>query len=82
MAVLRGAFSLEWIGKLRIGLSYNINTLGPYMRGYSRGDVVGHFFGDYCNWQRNPKYEDFIRYSQISDYARALMGSKKVNFFH
>ena len=82
VAVLRGVFSLEWIEKLRLGLSYNINTPGPYTRSYRGGGGGGHFFGDYCNWQRIPEYEDFIRNSPISDYARTLMGSKKVNFFH
>ena len=48
-AVLRGVFSLEWIEKLRLGLSHNINTPGPYTRSYTESSVGGYFFGDYCN---------------------------------
>ena len=80
--VLRGVFSEDWIDKLRRGLDHNIETPGAYTRGYSEGDGPGNFFGDYCNWQRIPEYEDFVRNSPVSSYARALMGTRKANFFH
>jgi len=80
--VLRGVFSADWIETLAKGLDENVANPGTYIRGYSKDDGPGRFFGDYCNWRRIAEYEDFARNSPISDYARALMGSKKANFFH
>jgi ectoine hydroxylase-related dioxygenase (phytanoyl-CoA dioxygenase family) len=80
--VLRSAFAPEWIDKLRTGLKYNIDTPGPYTRSYTGDGGVGHFFGDYCNWQRIDEYKDFVKNSPISIYARTLMGTKQANFFH
>jgi ectoine hydroxylase-related dioxygenase (phytanoyl-CoA dioxygenase family) len=82
VAILRGAFSKDWIETLRRGLEHNIKTPGPYTKGYSSDDGPGKFFGDYCNWQRIPEYEDFVRNSPVSAYARDLMGSRKARFFH
>jgi len=79
---LEGAFSPEWIDCLRTGLEHNIREPGPYRREYSQPGAPGHFFGDYCNWQRISEYRDFFFDSPAAAIAAALMGSRKVNLFH
>lgn len=79
---LRNAVSSEWIEVLRAGLERNLSEPGPYMKGYTEAGKPGGFFGDYCNWQRIPEYENFVRNSPVSHLARQLMGGRKVNFFH
>lgn len=82
VAVIRQAFSSDWIETLRKGLEKNIAEPGPHRREYTPEGKPGHFFGDYCNWSRIPEYEDFARNSPAADIAGALMGSAKVNLFH
>jgi len=82
VAVVRGAFSSEWIDVLRQGLEKNMADPGRYRREYTPDGGQGHFFGDYCNWSRIAEYEDFARNSPAADIAGALMRSRKVNLFH
>ena len=82
VTALRGAFAAQWIEKLEQGLDFNIAHPGPYHREYTQAGQPGHFFGDYCNWQRIREYEEFARHSPAADIAGALMGSRKVNLFH
>ena len=77
--VVRGAFG-DWIETLRTGVARNMAEPSSDVRIYDGGN--GRFFGDYCNWQRIPEYEDFIRHSPAASIARRLMGSQTVRLFH
>lgn len=79
---LRGVFSKEWIEKLARGLDKNMEDPGEHRRNYTKDGDPGHFFGDYCNWQRIGEYEDFVRNSPAAAIARELMGSETSVFFH
>ncbi|MFA9431262.1 phytanoyl-CoA dioxygenase family protein [Egicoccus sp. AB-alg2] len=48
----------------------------------SRDADAGRFVEDFCNWQRIPEYEQFIRQSRAAEVAAALMGSRTVRLFH
>ncbi len=76
---LRGCFA-DWVDSLRAGVAMNEAEPGPHVEDAAGG--AGRFFGDYCNWQRIPQYEDFIRTSPMAPIAAALMGSPLVRMFH
>ena len=48
----------------------------------SRPDDPGRFFEDFCNWDRIPEFEEFIRTSPAAAIAGELMGSTQVRLFH
>jgi len=81
VTVLRSVFG-EWIEPLRRGVEHNLAEPGPYTKGYTPEGGSGRFFGDYCNWQRIPEYEDFVRNSPAGALAGQLMQSGHARFFH
>lgn len=80
--VLRGAFYIDWIERLRQGVEENMAAPGPNTKAYTKDGDPGNFFGDSCNWQRIDAYRDFFFNSPAKRLAAALMGSTKVNLFH
>ena len=48
----------------------------------SRPDDPGWFFEDFCNWQHNDAYRDFIVRSPAPSVAAALMGTEHVRLHH
>jgi ectoine hydroxylase-related dioxygenase (phytanoyl-CoA dioxygenase family) len=81
VTVLRSVFD-DWIETLRRGVERNLSAPGPYTKGYTPEGGSGRFFGDYCNWQRIPEYEDFVRHSCAGAIAGQLMRSRHARFFH
>jgi len=81
VVLLPGVFR-ENLPALRAGVERNIREPGRYTRGYTPEGRPGRFFGDYCNWQRIPEFEDFIRNSPAAAIAGRLMGSASVRIFH
>ena len=81
ITVIRGVFA-PWVESLREGVEINKREPGPYMRTYTAQDKPGHFFGDYCNWQRIAPYEAFVRESPAAQLAATLMRSTTARFFH
>ena len=81
VVVLRGVFS-DWIDTLQRGVERNLAQPGPYTKGYTPQGGSGRFFGDYCNWQRIPEYDDFVRHSASGAIAGQLMQSSHARFFH
>jgi len=81
VTLLRGVFG-EWTELLQRGVERNLADPGPYTKGYTPQGGSGRFFGDYCNWQRIPEYEDFVRHSPAGAIAGQLMQSSHARFFH
>ena len=81
VTVIRALFA-PWIGLLREGVAINEREPGPYMRHYTAPGMPGHFFGDYCNWQRIAPYRTFVCESPAAHVAARLMGSRRARFFH
>jgi ectoine hydroxylase-related dioxygenase (phytanoyl-CoA dioxygenase family) len=80
--VVRGLFSAAEIALLREGVDANIAA--PSVRSIvaSRPDDPGWFMEDFCNWQDNPAYRQFIEGTSIAAAAARLMRSRQVRLFH
>jgi ectoine hydroxylase-related dioxygenase (phytanoyl-CoA dioxygenase family) len=79
---VRGAFSPEQVALVEAGIERNLADPSPLAAVASRPDDPGRFFEDFCNWQRNPEYEQFIRTSPAAGIAAELMDSVQVRLFH
>lgn len=79
--VVRGAFSAEQIGWAREAIDANLADLSPRALRAS-GTDDGAFIEDFCNWDRLPAMERFIRDSPGAEIAAALTGSDKVRLYH
>ncbi|MFM9049161.1 MAG: phytanoyl-CoA dioxygenase family protein [Actinomycetota bacterium] len=80
--VLRGIFTPDEVELLRAGVARNLAEPGPLAAVASDSDDAGRFIEDFCNWQRIPEYEEFIRTSPAAAIARELMQSEHVRLYH
>lgn len=78
---LRGAFR-DWVDVLADGVERNMREPGPYAAENLKPGEEGRFFDDYCNWQRIPEFERFLRESDIARIAAEIMGSNEAQLFH
>ncbi len=79
--VIRGAFT-EWIDQLAAGVARNEADPSVYFAENVPEGETGRFWDDYCNWQRIPEFERFIRESDAAAIAGELMQSASVQLFH
>lgn len=67
---------------LRAGIDANLAQPSERAKVASRPDDPGWFFEDFCNWQHNDAYRDFIVRSPAPSVAAALMGTDHVRLHH
>lgn len=79
---VRQAFDTDWLDLVARGIERNIADPGPTARLYTPDGAPGRFFGDYCNWNRIPEYETFMRQSPAAQLAAEAMGSPVARIFH
>ena len=79
---VRGAFSPDDVALVERGIERNLAEPSERSAVASRPDDPGRFFEDFCNWQRIPEFEQFIRESPAAVIAAELMGSSEVRLFH
>ena len=79
---VRGAFSADEIALVERGIERNLAEPSERALVASRPDDPGRFFEDFCNWQRIPEFEEFVRASPAAAIAGELMGSTQVRLFH
>jgi ectoine hydroxylase-related dioxygenase (phytanoyl-CoA dioxygenase family) len=79
---VRGAFSAAEVALVAAGIERNLADPSPRGIVASRAEERGRFFEDFCNWDRIPEYERFIRGSSAGAIASALMGSDRVRLYH
>ena len=79
--VIRGAFA-EWVDTLAAGVAHNEAEPGEYFAENVAEGEAGRFWDDYCNWQRIPEFERFLRESAAAQLAGELMASERVQLFH
>jgi len=72
----------DWIDILKAGVERNHNQPGSYFSENVTEAKNGRFWDDYCNWQRIPEFEKFIRESNAAELASQIMNSKSAQFFH
>lgn len=78
---VRGAFSDAEIALARAAIDENLASLSPLAKRAS-GTDDGAFVEDFCNWQRLPAMEQFIRTSPAARIAGELMGARCVRLYH
>ncbi|MEK7989235.1 phytanoyl-CoA dioxygenase, partial [Burkholderia contaminans] len=57
---IKGIFSPDEVAALRAGIDANLAQPSERAKVASRPDDPGWFFEDFCNWQHNDAYRDFI----------------------
>jgi len=78
---VRGAFTAEQIGLAAAAIDANLaSPSGTAKRASADGD--GAFVEDFCNWQRIPAMERFIRDSDAGRIAGEVMGARRVRLYH
>ena len=78
---VRGAFGAEEVGWAREAIEANLADLSPIAKRASADDDAP-FVEDFCNWQRLPAMERFIRESPAAAIAGELIGSDTVRLYH
>lgn len=81
VVLIRGLFK-DWLEPLRAGIDHNMQQPGEYGKNYTQNGQSGHFFGDYCNWQRIPEYRDFLFNSPAAQVTSQLVKSDTIRIFH
>lgn len=78
---VRGAFSSDEIELARRAIDANLADLSPYAKRASDSSD-GAFIEDFCNWQRIPELEQFVRTSDAPRIAADMIGSAPVRLYH
>lgn len=78
---VRGAFAAEQVEWARQAIDANLADLSPLAKRASADDD-GAFIEDFCNWQRLPAMERFIRESPGAAIAAELTGSTAIRLYH
>ncbi len=79
---LKGRFEMQWLDRLSLGVEKNFNDPGPYATRYTPPGDPGGFYDDYCNWQRNAEYREFLYDSPAAEIAGKLMQSGSARLYH
>ncbi len=82
VVVLRNIINIKWITLLKRGVRKNFQNPSKYKCVYEQNNKKELFYDDYCNWNKIVEYKNFIFNSGISNIAKELMQTKKVNLFH
>jgi ectoine hydroxylase-related dioxygenase (phytanoyl-CoA dioxygenase family) len=78
---VRGAFSSEHVEWARDAIDANLASLSPLAKRASPDDDAP-FIEDFCNWNRLPSMERFIRESPAAAIAAELTGSDRIRLYH
>jgi ectoine hydroxylase-related dioxygenase (phytanoyl-CoA dioxygenase family) len=80
--VVRGALTPAQVELARQAIDANLADLSPLAKRASAGDD-GAFIEDFCNWQRIPAIERFIRDAPLAEIAAELIGrTHTVRLYH
>jgi ectoine hydroxylase-related dioxygenase (phytanoyl-CoA dioxygenase family) len=79
---IRNAFTAQQISELTQGIERNLAHPSPRAKVASSASDPGWFFEDFCNWQENTHYRNFIFHSAIAPIAAALLNSQHVRLHH
>lgn len=79
---LRGILTAQDVDLCREGIAENMAHPSERANVASRPDDPGYFIEDFCNWQTNQHYHDFIFHSAAAAAAGLLMRSETVRLYH
>jgi ectoine hydroxylase-related dioxygenase (phytanoyl-CoA dioxygenase family) len=80
--VVRDFFSAAQIQLLSRGIEQNLAQPSSLFIDASAPGGRSRFVEDFCNWQRNDFYREFIFDSGLGHLAKELMGSSQVRLYH
>jgi ectoine hydroxylase-related dioxygenase (phytanoyl-CoA dioxygenase family) len=78
---VRQAFSPDEVTMAREAIEANLADLSPRAKRASAADDAP-FIEDFCNWNRIPALERFIRESPAAEIAAELTGSTQIRLYH
>ena len=79
---LRNVFDQKWLEIVAAGVERNLTAPSKYAESLTTEGVSARFFGDYCNWQTIPEFQEFMYQSPAAEIVALLMGSEKAIFYH
>ncbi|XP_033107258.1 uncharacterized protein LOC117109121 [Anneissia japonica] len=79
---LRDVFSLDWIEKIKIGISTNKANPSVYSENLLGSQGDGYYFNDYGNWRTIPEFKEFVLQSSAAEIVGQLLETEKVGFYH
>lgn len=80
--VLRGLLAPAELALLRQGIDANLAAPSPRAKVACRPEDPGFFIEDFCNWQHNSAYRQFIFGSALAAVASRLMQSRTARLHH
>ena len=80
--VLRGLLRPEHVATLTTGIDANLRQPSPRAKVASSKADPGFFIEDFCCWDENPHYRDFIFSAPLAAAAGALTGSSSIRLYH
>ncbi|GIY50339.1 uncharacterized protein CDAR_86431 [Caerostris darwini] len=79
---LRNVFDKAWIDLARVGIEKNLASPSSFGEKLKGDKSDGHYFDDYCNWNRIEEFKKFAFESPAAAIAGTLTKSKEVSFYH
>jgi ectoine hydroxylase-related dioxygenase (phytanoyl-CoA dioxygenase family) len=79
---LRQLLQPEEVALLARGIDANLAQPSPRAIVASRADDPGFFIEDFCNWQSNTDYGQFIKNTPLPQVTALLTGSQRVRLYH
>jgi len=79
---IRNVFNEYWIEKVAEGIEENLKNPSIYSERLANEGESGAYFNDYCNWNSNQQFKQFIYKSPAAQLAAALMQSENCMFYH
>ena len=80
--VIRGLFTGAQLELLRQGIDANLSHPSPRAKVASTQSDPGSFIEDFCNWQENAAYREFIFGSALGEVGAQLMKSRAARLYH
>jgi len=79
---LRQVLSVAQIELLKAGIDWNLAHPSPRAKVASQPDDPGWFIEDFCNWQENRLYREFLASAPMGPIGALLTGSSEVRLYH
>jgi ectoine hydroxylase-related dioxygenase (phytanoyl-CoA dioxygenase family) len=80
--ILRGLLQPAQVATLRAGIDANLARPSPRAKVASSKTDPGFFIEDFCCWDENPAYRDFIFSAPLAAVAGELTGSEAIRLYH
>jgi len=74
--------STEQIELLKAGIDWNLAHPSPRAKVASQPDDPGWFIEDFCNWQENRLYRQFLASVPLGAIGALLTGSAEIRLYH